>query len=69
MHLIGGILSSVEVEITMFWRTDINKSLRVEDQNIQVRFESGVGITPSNANSCKGRWMINVNPKEIMQIL
>lgn len=45
----------------MFWRTDINKSLRVEDQNIQVRFKSGVGITPSNANSCKGRPMINDN--------
>lgn len=47
----------------MYWRTDINtcKSLRVEDQNIQVRFKSGVGITPSNANSCKGRPMINDN--------
>lgn len=47
----------------MYWRPDINtcKSLRVEDQNIQVRFKSGVGITPSNANSCKGRPMINDN--------
>lgn len=51
-------LSSLGVEIAKTWRTDIHKSLRVEDQNVQVRFKSGVGIAPSNANSCKGRSMI-----------